>query len=314
MKAVGRRSAGLTDPQFALAIVVGVLLFHVVIIIVPLAYSFWLSLHETNVILRSSEYVGFDLWAEVLFEEETQTATLKSLYFAAIAVVFSLALSLGMALVLNQEFPGRGVLRALILLPWAVSEVVTATMWTVMLEPSWGFFNGVLQPLGAVDEGHVWLNKDWALFWLSIAFTWHIAPLGTFFFLAALQTIPQDLYNAARIDRAGPLSRFYYVTLPHIRYAVLIVLVVVTVEAFRQFDLVFAMTSGGPGTTTQILPLLIFRYNFQFSQYGLASAASFILIIIATLLAVAYFVLMTRRTKKPAAVRTRAAGRRAAAA
>ena len=201
--------------------------------------------------------------------------------------------------------------RALILLPWAVSEVVTATMWTVMLEPSWGFFNGVLEPLGAVAEGHVWLNKDWALFWLSIAFTWHIAPLGTFFFLAALQTIPQDLYNAARIDRAGVLSRFWHVTLPHIRYAVLIVLVVVTVEAFRQFDLVFAMTSGGPGTTTQILPLLIFRYNFQFSQYGLASSASFILIIIATILAVAYFVLMTRRGKQG---RTAAPLRRPAAA
>ncbi len=293
-----RRSGGLTDPQFALAIVIGVLLFHVVIIIVPLAYSFWLSLHETNVILRSSEYVGFDLWAEVLFEEETQSATLKSLYFAGISVIFSLFLSLGMALVLNQEFPGRGVLRALILLPWAVSEVVTATMWTVMLEPSWGFFNGALEPLGIVGGGHVWLNKDWALFWLAIAFTWHLAPLGTFFLLAALQTIPQDLYNAARIDRAGVISRFYHVTLPHIRYAVLIVLVVVTVEAFRQFDLVFAMTSGGPGTTTQILPLLIFRYNFQFSQYGLAASASFILIIIATILAVAYFVLMTRRSKQ----------------
>ena len=165
-----------------------------------------------------------------------------------------------------------------------------------MLEPSWGFFNGVLAPLGIVDEGNVWLNRDWALFWLSVAFSWHLAPLGTFFFLAAMQSIPQDLYNAARIDRAGVISRFYYVTLPHIRYAVLIVLVVVTVEAFRQFDLVFAMTSGGPGTTTQILPLLIFRYNFQFSQYGLASSASFILIIIATILAVAYFVLMTKRS------------------
>lgn len=301
-----RGSAGLTDPQFALVIVVGVLLFHVVIIIVPLAYSFWLSLHETNVILRSSEYVGFDLWAEALFEEETQTATLKSLYFAGISVFFSLILSLGMALVLNQEFPGRGILRALILLPWAVSEVVTATMWTVMVEPAWGFFNGVLEPLGIVGQGHVWLDRDWALFWLAIAFTWHIAPLGTFFFLAALQTIPQDLYNAARIDRAGVVSRFYHVTLPHIRYAVLIVLVVVTVEAFRQFDLVFAMTSGGPGTTTQILPLLIFRYNFQFSQYGLASASSFILIIIATILAVAYFVLMTRR-RKPSRVASSAA-------
>jgi ABC-type sugar transport system permease subunit len=107
-------------------------------------------------------------------------------------------------------------------------------------------------------------------------------------------------------------ARFQHVTLPHIRYAVLIVLVVVTVEAFRQFDLVFAMTGGGPGTVTQILPLLIFRYNFQFSEYGLAAAASYILIIIATMLAVAYFVALTQKktkaravTESPGAVRVR---------
>lgn len=301
-----RKGGGLTDPQFALIIVGAVLLFNLIIIIVPLGYSFYLSLHDTNVILKKTEYVGFDLWAEAFAEEETQKAVLKSLIFAGISVVLTFALSLGMALVLNLNFPGRGVLRALILLPWAVSEVVTATMWTILLDANFGVLNGVLAPW-AVADGHVWLNPDWVLFWLSVAFAWHLAPLGTFFMLAALQTIPQDLYNAARIDRAGILARFWYVTLPHIRYAVLIVLVVVTVEAFRQFDLVFAMTSGGPGTTSQILPLLIFRFNFQFSQYGLAAAASYVLIIVATLLAMAYFVLLGRQRKQVRVAKPRAA-------
>jgi multiple sugar transport system permease protein len=300
-----RSRASLTDPQFALIIVSGVIIFHFIIIIIPLGYSFWLSLHETNVILRSTEYVGFDKWGEVLTSKQTINGTLLSLYFAGIAVVLSFLLSLGIALVLNQDFPGRGFLRAMILLPWAVSEVVTATMWTIILEPNWGVLNGIF-------PGTLWISQDWAMFWVAFAFVWHMAPLGAFFFLAALQTIPKHLYYSARIDRAGMFARFQYVTLPHIRYAVLIVLVVVTVEAFRQFDLVFAMTGGGPGTVTQILPLLIFRYNFQFSEYGLAAAASYILIIIATMLAVAYFVALTQKktkaravTESPGAVRVR---------
>ena len=288
MAAPSQIRASLTDPQFALLIVSGVIVFHLIIIIIPLGYSFWLSLHETNVILRSQDYVGFDKWGEALTEEDTIFATLRSLYFAGVSVVLSFVLSLGIALVLNQEFAGRSLLRAMILLPWAVSEVVTATMWTIILEPTWGVMTGIF-------PGTLWMSSDWAMFWVSLAFVWHMAPLGAFFFLAALQTIPKDLYNCARIDRAGMFARFQYVTLPHIRYAVLIVLVVVTVEAFRQFDLIYAMTGGGPGTVTQILPLLIFRYNFQFSQYGLAAASSYILIIIATILAIAYFVALTQK-------------------
>ncbi|MBM3517690.1 MAG: sugar ABC transporter permease [Alphaproteobacteria bacterium] len=293
----------MSDARFALLIVAVVLAFHVIIIAMPLGYSFYLSLHETNIILRRSDYVGFDMWQEALDTPEVIQATLLSLEFAAISVVLSFALSLGIAVVLDLDFPLRGLLRALVLMPWAISEIVTAGMWTMVTDPGWGVFNGILVPLGIVPEGFVWLNENWALFWLSVAFVWHIAPLGAFFFLAALQSIPDALYRAARMDGAGPLARFWYVTVPHIRYAVLIVLVVMTVDAFRQFDLVYAYTAGGPGTVTELLPLQIYRFNFQFSQYGLASASSFILIIIATVLATAYFFLLSRRRRVEREVR-----------
>ena len=139
----------------------------------------------------------------------------------------------------------------------------------------------------------------------GLAFVWHIAPLGTFFFLAALQTVPTDLYRAAQIDRAGPVAQFIHVTLPHLKYVVLIVLVVVTVEAFREFDLIFAFTRGGPGTSTQIFPLLIYRYTFEFSQYGRAAAASYLLIAVAMVLTTAYFVLLTYRRRQVGAIRPR---------
>ena len=212
-------------------------------------------------------------------------------------VAGSFAAALGIALVLNEEMPLRGLVRGLALLPWAMSQVVTATVFSFLLNPSFGALTGLLAPLGLANAATVWLASDWALFWVALAFVWHIAPLGCFFYLAALQTIPRDLYRAARVDGAGPLSRFRHITLPHLKHTTLIVLVVMTVEAVRQFDLLFSLTRGGPGTSTQILPLLIFRYNFEFSKYGLASAAAFLLTVLSLLLATAYFMLI--RKKRP---------------
>ena len=293
-----RPKAGMSDAQFGLSVVGAVLLFNLVMIIMPLIYSAWISVHDTNVILRKTEYVGAQHYGKLLQEDSVQNALLLSLQFTGIAVVLSLVVGLAIALVLNEDFPGRAMLRAIVLLPWAVSEVVTATMWIFIVNPTFGGINGILAPLGLVGPSYDWLSQGAAIYWVAIAFVWHIAPLGAFFFLAALQTVPPDLYRAAKIDRAGPVARFIHVTLPHLKYVVLIVLVVVTVEAFRGFDLVFAFTRGGPGTSTQIFPLLIFRYTFEFSQYGLAAAASYILIAVGLVLTTVYFVILTYRHKQ----------------
>lgn len=295
--------AGLSDPQFALVIVGCVLAFNAIMIIMPLIYSAWISLHETNVILRKEEFVGLAHYDRLLDQSDVLNALIMSFKFTGVSVLLSLIIGLGVALVLNEEFPGRAILRALILLPWAISEVVTATMWIFIVNPTFGGLNGILVPLGIVREAHDWLPEGAAIYWMAVAFTWHIAPLGAFFFLAALQTVPKDLYRAAMIDRAGPIARFFHVTLPHIKYVVLIVLVVVTVEAFRGFDLIFAFTRGGPGTATQIFPLLIFRYTFEFSQYGLAAAASYLLIAVSMVITMVYFILLTYRRKDRRVVR-----------
>lgn len=298
----GRRA--MSDSQFALIVVGAVILFNVIVILLPLLYSAWISLHETNVILRKEKFVGAKHYGKLLSDPQVLNAILLSLKFTVVSVVLSLVIGLGIALVLNEKFPGRGVLRALVLLPWAVSEVVTATMWIFIVNPTFGGLNGILAPLGIVSPSFDWLSEGIAIYWVAVAFVWHIAPLGAFFFLAALQTVPVDLYRAARIDRAGPIARFFHVTLPHVRYVVLIVLVVVTVEAFRGFDLLFAFTRGGPGTATQIFPMLIFRYTFEFSKYGLAAAASYILIAMAMVLTTSYFIVLTyRRKQRPALVR-----------
>ncbi len=285
----------MSDLGFALTVIIAVYALNTLIIGVPLGYSFWLSLHDTNAILRTHEFVGADLYGEVLSDSAVTDAIWRSLGFVAMCVAGSFVAALGIALVLNEDMPLRGLVRGLALLPWAMSQVVTATVFSFLLNPSFGALTGLLAPIGVDCQGKVRLNSDLALVWVALAFVWHIAPLGSFFYLAALQTIPRDLYRAARVDGAGPLARFRYITLPHLKHTTLIVLVVMTVEAVRQFDLLFSLTRGGPGTSTQILPLLIFRYNFEFSKYGLASAAAFLLTVLSLLLATAYFMLIRKK-------------------
>jgi multiple sugar transport system permease protein len=286
-----------SDARFALRIVASLVLFDAIIFILPLIYAAWISVHDRDVILRTQEFVGFDHYRRILTSPEAMAAILVSLKFTAVVALASLLIGLGIALVLNEDFPGRRFLRAAILLPWAISEAATATAWIFIVNPTFGALTGVMHSLGLVEANHAWINENTALYWVAIAFVWHIAPLGAFFFLAALQTAPDGLYQAARIDRATAFQRFIHVTLPHLRPTVMIVLVVVTVEAFRSFDLLFAMTRGGPGVASQTFPMLIFRYTFEFSHYGLAAAASYILVAIGMIVTTIYFFVLVRRQR-----------------
>jgi ABC-type sugar transport system permease subunit len=285
------------DARFAQKIILFIIVFNAVIIALPLFYAAWISVHDRDVILKTQDFIGLDHYRRVLSDPEAVNAMIASLKFTVVAVIGSLVAGLGMALVLNEEFRGRGFLRAAILIPWAISEVVTATAWIFILNPTFGALTGVLHPLGLAAENQVWINETSALHWVAVAYIWHIAPLGAFFFLAALQTIPDALYHAARLDQASAVKRFFHITLPQIRSTVMVVLVVVTVEAFRSFDLLFAMTRGGPGTASQIFPMLIFRYTFEFSRYGLAAAASFILVAVGIVVTTLYFVVLMRRRR-----------------
>jgi ABC-type sugar transport system permease subunit len=284
-----------SDARFALSIVACLILFNVITFILPLIYAAWISFHDRDVILRTQEFIGLGHYRRILTSPEAIAAIILSIKFTAVVVAVSLLIGLGIALVLNEDFPGRRLLRAAILLPWALSEVVTATAWIFIVNPTFGALTGLLHPLGLVEANHAWITDNTALYWVATAFVWHITPLGALFFLAALQTIPDSLYQAARIDRAPAFKRFLHVTLPHLRPTVMIVLVVVTVEAFRSFDLLFAMTRGGPGTASQTFPMLIFRYTFEFSRYGLAAAASYILVAIGMIITTICFVMLTRR-------------------
>src|SRR3984893_13631027 len=140
-----------SDARFALGIVAGLVLFNVIIFVLPLTYAAWLSFHDRDVILRTQEFIGFDHYRRILTSPEAITAIVLSLKFTAVVVAASLLIGLGIALVLNEDFPGRRLLRAAILLPWAISEVATATAWILIVNPTFGALTGIMLSLGVVE-------------------------------------------------------------------------------------------------------------------------------------------------------------------
>ena len=284
-----------SDERFALKSVGVVVAFNLSIIILPMIYAVWTSFFDRDVILRTNDFVGLDHYRVVLSDTAALAAIGRSFEFTVTAGLSTVVISLFLALTLNEEFVGFRAVRSVILLPWAVSEVVSATCWIFMTSPTFGVLTGLTYRLGLTSDNYQWIDENTALYWVAVAFVWHFAPLGAFFLLAALQTVPSNLYNAARIDRANVLDRFMHVTVPHIRSTLMVVLVVITVEAFRNFDIMFALTHGGPGVASQTFPYLIFRYSFEFSRYGLASAAANVLVVIGMVLTILYYLVLSRR-------------------
>jgi ABC-type sugar transport system permease subunit len=210
--------------------------------------------------------------------------------------ILCLLLGLGLALVLNSQFKGRGLLRALVILPWAVSEYSTAVVWRYMSSPSsGGLFNNILYNLGLISNYVSIIDTSTAPHILAIAYSWRLAPLGAFFILAALQVIPEDQYNAAKLDGAGPIRRFRHVTIPYLRYSLMIIAALTTLMAGTATDIVMILTGGGPAGATRTLTYDIYLDTFYRLDLGYGAAVSFALIGLVVILGTTYFALLTRR-------------------
>jgi len=278
-------------------VILPILALNIALIGYPLLYLLYMSLNDYDVIRGKMNFVGLKNYLDAIQDPATVGAIPRTILFSATVVAASVLLGLAMALLLNEDFRGRSVLRTIVLVPWGVSEFATSAIWRFILSDSFGSLNGLLYALGLIKNYQLWLSEQMAIFWVAAAFAWHFTPLGAFFLLASLQTIPQDIHKAAKVDGAGPFRRFWNVTLPHIRYAVLIVLVLATMEAFRAFDVFYVMTGGGPGVATEVLTFHIYRQEFYYFNLGGAAATSYILTLIILVLAAVYFVMLTRRRR-----------------
>ncbi len=260
---------------------------------VPLIYSLTLSLKQTNVLTHRSIFVGLANYAAAVVDPAFQSAFGRTAIFAAATVTGGLVIGMGMALVLNARFAGRGLLRGLVLIPWAMAPVAVGILWGWIFNGDYGPLSALLLDLHLTRQSVHWLgNGEVAFVLVGLVYVWNQAPLTCLLLLGGLQSMPDSLHKAARMDGAGPWRRFWRITLPWLRPMMLLVLILTTINAIMAFDLFWTITQGGPGTATAVLSWIGYVDAFQYFQFGQGAAVLYILTIACMLLAVVYFVLL----------------------
>jgi multiple sugar transport system permease protein len=270
----GRDRYGSGERRLALAMLSPSMIVIALVAAYPIGYAIWLSLNEYSVRVPGlSRFAGFDNYTEAFASTEFWQAVIVTFLFTAISVGLELIVGLGMALAMHEAFRGRGILRTVVLVPWAVLTVVSAITWRTIFEPNLGLAPQVIDALGLPGAGVVWLGEEgYSLAVMVLADVWKTAPFMALLLLAGLQVIPNDVYDAAKVDGATTLQRFRRITLPLLAPAILVALIFRTLDALRIFDLPYVLTRGANNTTT--LSLLAHQELTSNRLIGYGSALS----------------------------------------
>lgn len=280
-----------SDARLAWTFVLPALGAILLIALFPLAWTLWESLHRHDLRMPwlGRPFVGLANYAELLGDPRFWGALGHTLLFTAASVSLELLLGLFLALAMNRSFRGRGLVRAAVLVPWAIPTVVAALLWRFIFDAQAGIANAVLVDVGLLEEPLVWFVRA-STAWVPIvlADVWKTTPFVALLLLAGLQSIDASLYEAAAVDGASARWQLWHITLPLLKPAILVTLVFRTLDAFRVFDLIYVLTGGGPGTSTEPLALYTFNALLQNLRFGYGSALSVVVFLITFALALLY--------------------------
>lgn len=269
----------------ALLMVAPAFLLVAIFTLYPVASALYESTWVSSPIF-ASEFVGIQNYITVITAGYFTIAAINTLWFAAVAVPVLVVLGMLVALLLNERFWGNAALRAGMLLPWAIPASVAGVIWQWVFLDSWGALNAGLYTIGAIDQYIQWLTTpSLARFAVVVVFVWSQLPLAAVLLLAAIQTVPDDLYEAAALDGASAVSRFWSITLPAIRPMLVIVALYELLMAITNFDIIYSLTSGGPGTATTMLTYFTWSESFRMLDFGRGAALA-IIIALASLVAI----------------------------
>jgi len=280
-----RRSRGLSERRLAIFMVAPSMALIALVALWPILYAIWLSLHEYSLIQagvsRFAEPFGLGNYQDALASSEFWRATRITVVFTIASVFLETVLGLAMALIMHSAFKGQGLLRTVVLVPWAVLTVVTAVMWKTIFDPNLGFVNTLL------GTSTVWLGEEpHALLVMIFADVWKTAPFMALLLLAGLQVIPSEVYEAAKVDGANAWQRFRRITLPLLMPALLVALIFRTLDALRAYDLPKVLTNGANGTET--LSLVAARTFQENRLYGEGATLSILTFVIVMAISFAY--------------------------
>ncbi len=244
----------------------------------PIARAVWIAVHQQSIFgFGPVTFVGLGNFAAAIGSPDFGTAVRNSLTWTLGAVALQLVFGMFGALLLNQRFPGRGIVRGLVLIPWATPSVLISLMWIWLLDPNGGFINNVLLHVGLISRPIAWLaDPHTALPTLIAVDVWQGVPFFAVMLLAALQSVPEELRDAATVDGAGTWQLFWRITLPLIMPTVMVTTVLRLMWTANYIDLAYIMTGGGPGTATLTLPLEAYYSAFAKTDLGLGAAYALI--------------------------------------
>jgi multiple sugar transport system permease protein len=267
----------------ALALILGLILY-------PVAYSIWLSLLEKHSFFPQERFIGLDNYVYLWGDEEFWTSLWLGVVYSFWTILFQLILGVGAALILNESFVGRGLVRGMVLFPYMVPTIVAVILWKWLLNDTYGIVNYWLLALGIVRDPISWLGTDHIMLSTIVMSVWQFFPFVLLSILARLQTIPEELYEAAKVDGASAVRRFTHVTLPQIRGILFVVILLRSIWMFTKFDTVWLMGEGaGAGRYIRTLPVYAYMRTLTYYQAGLGAAIAVIMFAILVVTTVIYF-------------------------
>ncbi len=262
------------------------------LIVGPVLANFVLSTYDWFISGRP-RFIGLENYQNVLTDWRFWNGIKNTFYFTALAVPLQLVFGLAVAVLFNREFPGKGLVRTIILLPMVATPVAIALIWALMFNPSLGVLNYFLESLSLPRS--LWVaDANLVIPSLVIVDIWEWTPMVALILLAALQGVPIEYYEAARIDGASGWQSFWHITLPSIRAAIVIALILRSIDALKTFDIIYVITQGGPGTASETLNVFAFRSGFEFFRAGYS--ATLLIFLLFVVLGVAVLLNLTRRS------------------
>jgi len=271
------------------------LVIYILIIVIPSLYSLYLSGFKWDGIGKKV-FVGLKNYSQLFIGDKVfMTGLTNNIIWTILTLVFTVFAALMLAVVLNRDFKGRVVYRGLFYFPYVLSGIVVAIIWIWIYQPQLGFLNGFLRAVGLGSLAHLWLSDPKiALYSVYVASLWQGVGAPMVLFLAGLQTVPQDCLEAATIDGAGKFTTFIRITIPLLKETFVIIFATQIVAAMKVFDIIIAMTGGGPAQSTQTLATYMYQQTFTFSNLGSGSAIAWIMVIALTIIIIPYVLYMAK--------------------
>jgi multiple sugar transport system permease protein len=281
-------------------IVLPILLYEGILILFPIVQGIYGSFTRIELASRTAPvWVGFANYERMFRDPEFWKVLQVTLTFTGLVILVAIGAGLLTALIFNRHFHARSIARGMLMMPWALPEVPVVMIFIWILSPQFGVVNILVRMLPGITENPQWLQvPSLAMAWMVLIASWKAFPFYSLVILSALQAVPQEIYEAAKVDGASPIQIFWYITIPSIRTTLELLVVLASIFSFKQFTIIYLMTGGGPSGATETIVIRIYNTAFRFYDYSYATALGVAGLVISLVIGIFFVALQTRRAQE----------------